>query len=931
MKFKFLLLTLFACFFSFAQNKGTVSGVISDKDLNNEPLAFANVMIKGTTIGTSTDTSGKYSLSAEAGNYILVISFIGYGTIEVPVTIKANQTITVNKTIGSGSVSLEDITVTTVRRKNTETAIMLEIKEAKQVVSAISAEQMSKGTDGNAAEAVQRVPGITIIDGKFVMIRGLSERYNNVLLNNSIAPSTEIDKRTFAFDLISTSALDKMVIYKTGSADKPGDFSGGIIAVTTSENTSDFTKFEVGFGYRSNTSFDSYLQTKGSNTDFLGFDNSFRTLPNNFKANGGVVATVDANRLPNNFNPIESTAFLDSGVGFGIGRKIPLRGNNSLFTTNLFSYSNSFQNINREFSRYTTLNPGETIAPLAFKYQDDIYQNEVNATFLSNWILKIGVNTRIKFKNLFNQKGENETTIRNGNNFQQRVGTELWRNYYFVYQSRTLYTGQLEGEHKLGENNAIDWVVGYNSLRDNMPDFRRVRTFKQSTNPDDPYIIIDAPSSNPFDAGRFYGRLSEYSVNNGLNFTHTIQRIKDNEELGSIKLKSGYYASYRKRDFSAKYFTYLISGNTVSPERAEELKRLPLSEAFSSQNVTDVNGWSLVEGTRPEDSYNADNKLIAGYIQGEFPLKKFDITGGLRVEHNVQTLDSKTAIGDVNVNNPITSILPSLNVGYNLNEKSIVRAAYSRTINRPEFRELAPFLFYDYTNEVNIEGNPSLKIANINNFDIRFEYYPSKSETVSLGGFFKKFETPIELTTRIVGDSPQFVYNNALSANNYGIELELKKSFKGFTNSAFIDRFSINVNGSYIISEVDLGAAALAQQRKRALQGQSPYIINAALGYQDEKDFSVNLVYNRFGDRIFSVSDDNFPSIYELSRNNLDMTFSKKINKTTFKVGIQNLLDDKYRFFEDSDRNEKIDRKADNATSVFKRGALFTLNIAYKY
>ena len=927
MKFKLLFFTLLLTTLSFSQNKGTVSGTLTDKESNNQSLPFANVLIKGTAIGANTDIDGKYSLKIEAGSYILQLSFVGYEAVEVPITVIANQVLIVDRALGSGSYKLEDVVIKTVRKRNTETAIMMEIKEAKQVVSAISAEQISKGTDGNAAEAVQRVPGITIVDGKFVMIRGLSERYNNVLLNNSIAPSTEIDKRTFAFDLISTSALDKMLIYKTGSADKPGDFAGGIIAVTTAENTSEFTKLDVGFGFRPGTTFDTYQQSEGSNTDFLGFDNTFRTLPNNFSAVGGVVPAAVANQLPNNFSPTGSTAIFDNSIGFSLGRKIKLGSNASLFAINSLSYSNSYQYINREFSRYTTLNAGQTDAPLWFRYNDDIYQNEINATVLSNWILKIGDHSKIKFKNLFNQKGRNETTIRNGNNFLQR-GDDLLRNYYLIYQSRSLYTGQLEGEHKLTSKSNLDWVLGFNSLTDNVPDFRRYRTFKQSNNPNDPYIMIDPPSSNPFDAGRYYGELSEYSVNNGANYTYNIERFKDDEELGNIVLKAGYYASYRTRDFSAKYFTYLIPGY-VGFQRAEELRRFPINEVFSATNVNDTDGWSLREGTRPEDSYKADNTYLAGYIQGEIPLKRFDVTAGIRIENNIQTLDSRDAIRAINVNNPITSILPSLNVGYNLNEKSLMRFAYSRTVNRPEFRELAPFLFYDYTNDVNIQGNPNLQIATIDNLDVRYEFYPSKSETISFGAFYKQFDTPIELTTVIVGENPQFVYNNATSANNYGVELELKKSFKGLTNSAFVDRFSINVNGSYIISEVDLGVAAVAQQRTRALQGQSPYIINGALGYQDENDFSVNLVYNRFGDRIFSVSDDNFPSIYELSRNNLDMTFSKKIKKATFKVGAQNLLNDKYRFFEDSNRDEKIERSKDNATSVFKRGALFTLNITY--
>ena len=930
MKIKFLISTLFLCFLTYSQTKGTIKGTVTDKEANNTPLAFANATLKGTSIGVTTDEKGEYSISVAPGNYMLQFSYVGYENVEVAVTVVAGETVIINKTLGSGGYKLDDVVVKTTRKRNSETAIMMEIKEAKQVVSAISAEQISKGTDGNAAEAVQRVPGITIVDGKFVMIRGLSERYNNVLLNNSIAPSTEIDKRTFAFDLISTSALDKMLIYKTGSADKPGDFAGGIISVTTSENTTEFTKVDVGFGYRPGTTFDTYQQSEGSSTDWLGFDKNFRPLPANFAANpGGVVSANVANQLPNNFSPSESNAFFDSSIGFSLGRKIQLGTNTSLFTTNALSYSNSYQYIDRQFSRYTTLNPGETVAPVWFRYNDDIYQNEINATVLSNWILKIGDHSKIKFKNLFNQKGKNETTIRNGNNFLQR-GDDLLRNYYLIYQSRTLYTGQLEGEHKLGTKSNLDWVVGFNNLNDNVPDFRRFRTFKQSNDPNDPYIMIDPPSSNPFDAGRYYGELSEYSINNGANYTYTIERVKNDEELGNIVLKAGYYASYRKRDFKAQYFTYLIPGY-VAFERAEELRRLPINEVFSSTYVNETNGWSLREGTRPEDSYKADNTYAAGYIQGELPLKRFDITAGVRVENNIQTLDSKDAVKNINVNNPITSVLPSLNIGYNINENSILRLAYSRTVNRPEFRELAPFLFYDYTNDVNIQGNPNLKIANIDNLDFRFEYYPNKGETVSLGGFYKKFETPIELTTLIVGENPQFVYNNASSAQNFGVEIELKKSFKGLTGSTIIDRLSVNVNGSYIVSEVDLGTAAVAQQQKRALQGQSPYIINAALGYKDEKDFSVNVIYNRFGDRIFSVSDNNFPSIYELARNNLDLTLAKKLNKTTIKLGVQNLLNDQYRFFEDSNRDEKIDRDSDNATSVFKRGSLVTLNLSYNF
>lgn len=934
MKFRLLFITLLITFLSNAQ-KGTVSGVLTDKDMNNEPLPFANALIKGTTIGTTTDVDGKYSLSVEPGNYILELSFLGYQTIEVPITIKAGQNVTVNKALTAGEgVMLQDVVVVTSRKKNTEAAIMAEMKEAKQVVSAISAEQMSKGTDSNAADAIQRVPGVTIVDGKFVMIRGLSERYNNVLINNAVAPSTEVDKRTFAFDLIPTKAIDKMLIVKTGSADKPGDFSGGIINITTSENITNFNTFSVGFGYRNNTSLQDYFQSEGSKTDFLGFDYEFRTLPSTFPSADlintypevGVVASNS--KLQNNFNPNQSTALLDNSFGFAFGRSKKFTNGMNLQSVNSFGYSNTYLTYQRQFTRYTSLNEGETRPPQWLNYLDNYNSNEARVTVLSNWILKLNNNHTIKFKNLFNQIGENETTIRNGNNFLQR-GEDLFRNYSLGYTSRTIYTGQLEGIHQLDSKNTIDWVAGFNYMYQSEPDLRRFRTIRDVQDPNSVYEMIDPSGTNLFDTGRFFGKLSEFSVNNGANYTHIIERVKNDEELNPIKLKTGYYMDYRQRDFDSRYVSYWLPDYGI--ERINFLKQLPLTEIFSPEYVNTTDGWILREGTRPSDSYKADNFLTAGYIYGEFPVYKFDISGGVRVEHNILSLQISTDAGPVDVENPVTSFLPSLNIGYNISERSILRFAYSKTVNRPEFREIAPFLFYDYENEANRVGNPSLKTAEIDNLDFRYEFYPTKGETMSLGAFYKRFDNPIENITQITSENPQFIYSNADSAFNYGIELEFRKSFKEWTNNLFLGRLSMNINASYIFSEVDLGASVVSQEQVRALQGQSPYIVNAALGYNDETGFSANVIYNRFGDRIFSVGDVNFPSIYELSRNSLDLTVSKTFKETTVKFGIQNLLDAEYQFFEDSNRDEKIDKNIDNATSIFKKGALFSVGVTHNF
>lgn len=934
MRIQFIFIAVLACTMSMAQNKGKITGTLTDKDANNAPLPFANAAIKGTTIATSTDEFGKYTLNVSEGSYSIIFSFLGYENVEVPVTVVAGETVTVNKALGSGSYKLEDVVVKTVRRKNTESAAVMEMKEAKQVVNAISAEQMKKGTDSNAAEAMQRVPGVTIVDGRYVMIRGLSQRYNNVLINNALAPSTEVDLRTFSFDLIPTSALDKLVVYKTGSANLPGDFAGGIIEVSTSENTKEFTRAQVGFGYLTQTTFNDYLQSEGSGTDFLGFDNGFRQLPSSFPNSSTLQASgrssqlrVDAaHSLKNNFENDNSSAFLDTQVSMGLGRNFDI-GKVRVNSINIFGQSTQYQYYQRSFNRYFTLNAGQDRPQDWLRYLDETHSKKSKITILSNWNFKFNDKTTIKFKNLLNQIGQDETIIRNGFNFQQGPDFE-YKNYALSYNQRFIYTGQLEGIHNLNEKNKVEWVVGFNSVNDLTPDLRRFRTFRNINTPNANFTIIDPPSSNLFDNSRFFGESNEYNVSNGVNYTYTLERIKGDEEFAPIKFKAGYYVDYRSKKFNSRYFSYLVPGY-VTTDRAIELKNLPLGAVFNNQNVNATDGWAIEEGTRPIDSFSGTNIYGAGYVMAELPLGKFDITTGVRLEHNTQNLNAKNDFEDKSVEKVTTFLLPSLNVAYTFNEKNLLRFAYSRTLNRPEFREIAPFLFYDFVNDRGIEGRP-LDVATIDNFDLRYEIYPRKGETMSFGAFYKRFKNPIELVAQITTEQPQFFYKNADKAQNAGVEIEFRKSFSELFSSKFLQRFSANINAAYIVSEVNLGNVT-SQQADRALQGQSPYIINVALGYEDkDKGLNANLIYNRFGERIDTVGDILFPTIYELPRDNIDFTISKDIKNVNVKIGIQDLLNSPFRFYEDSNRDETINSR-DNVVSKYNRGTMFTLDLTYNF
>ncbi|MFY8005358.1 MAG: TonB-dependent receptor domain-containing protein, partial [Chitinophagaceae bacterium] len=372
----------------------------------------------------------------------------------------------------------------------------------------------------------------------------------------------------------------------------------------------------------------------------------------------------------------------------------------------------------------------------------------------------------------------------------------------------------------------------------------------------------------------------------------------------------------------SRYFSFLIPGN-ISLARKTELENQPLATIFSRANISANNGYVIEEGTRPQDSYDASNFLTAGYISVSIPMEKINISGGIRAENNLQTLNSANPLGRVNVNNPVLSILPSLNLIYEFSETSQIRLGYGRTINRPEFRELAPFLFYDYKLDAARIGNPNLKTATIDNIDLRYEYYPRSGETISFGVFYKNFKNPIENTNIITTEQPSFTYSNAQSAYNYGAELEIRKSLDQYFKTGILSKMSVNLNATYINSQVDLGSVASAQTRVRRLQGQSPYIINLGTNYHDTKrNLIVSASYNIFGSRIFAVGDLNNPDIYELPRHSLDVTLTKNFQNFTLKAGIQDLLNFRYRFVQDTDRNASPYDALDKTIFGFRRGTL---------
>lgn len=916
---------------------GIIRGTVNDAT-TTVPIAGVSVKIQGTNQGIATNESGAFEISKiEPGTYALHVSYLGYQELLVEgVKIEADKGLTLSLELHPGGEELAEVVVSVARLQNTNSAMISEVKSAFQVVSGISQQQIKLSQDRDAAQVMSRIPGLTIVENRFVMVRGIPERYNQVMLNNAIAPSTEVDKRTFSFDLIPSSVLERMMIYKSGAAENPGDFSGGLIKVYTNSAANErFTTFSLGSNIRANTTFNPYAFSRTSPTDFLGFDGGERALPNGFPTenirplpNSSPIRVEAPKLLNNNLSYESGTAIPDINFGIGLGRSWQV-GAKRLSMLTLLNYSQSYQSYQRNFNRYLAQAPADygTPAPLRFEFFDNRYEKENRVGVMSNWAYIMSPFHKIEFKNLYNQIGENLSILRSGEDFVQQQGQNR-QNYMYQYRSRSIYSGQLEGTHRFQAGvSSLNWLIGANFLRENQPDLRRFRTTQLNAGSAD-YQIELPSSSNLFDTGRYFGELQEVGFSNGVNFERQLGGVA----TAPILLKAGYLADYRQRDFSARYFSYR-AGPNLAIDELNRLVILPLDQVFANGNFG-TDGFIMEEGTNRLDSYDASNLLTAGYVGAVVPLGRFNLSGGLRMEYNILRLNSFDA-GDnpVNIDNPVFSPLGYLNVDYALNDIQKLRVAYGRSVNRPEFREIAPFLFYDFEFDLNRTGSPNLQTATIDNLDLRYELYPRMGETISFGTFYKHMRNPIETAVILQSEGQAFSLINADRAYSYGAELEVRKSFQGLTGSAFFDRLSVNLNASLIKSEVDYGGSINEeiQDSKRPLQGQSPYIANAVLSYQDEqRGWQVSAAYNVVGPRIYAIGNVDFPAIYELPRNAIDLTLNKNISKSVaLKLGVQDLLNAPYRFYQDTNRDRKIDRVNDDPIFYFKRGTLFTTALTY--
>ena len=919
---------------------GTVTGVVKEQG-TGLTMPGVNVVVEGTMKGAPTDENGKFTIEGLVpGKYNLILTFISYKTLIVEgVEVKAGTVTGITAEMTDSSVELNDIVVVATKRNDSEVSVMNNVKSSPLVVSGISAQLISKTQDKDASEVVRRLPGVSIVDDRFIVIRGLSSRYNNVWLNNTSAPSLEADTRSFSFDLIPSSMIESIFILKSPTAELPADYSGGFIKVSTTgipEKNSFF--FTYGTAFRQYSTFNEFYKEPGTKTDWLTTGAAYRSLPDNTPSHLDQYdaatnpeirnrVTETGRYLNNTWKPVSVTAIPDQKLSIGVNTRFEkgkfIAGNVTSLT---YSYSNSYNLVHN--NSYSIYNFSYDTPGILDEFIDQQYKTNARIGLLHNWSLYPADGLKIEFRNFFTSTGQSRVTL--------REGSDWYNNGRYIragevgYNNRLIYSGQLGAEKLFNEGKTIiDLTLGYSLSSKDEPDIKRYRYINNDIETT-PYVILFGNNPDLASVSRMWLKLNEDNISAALNFTQ-----KYNLHNTLFEVKSGIFAETKQRAFTARNFGYAVS----SDESPFSATSLPVGEIFREENINLEQGIKLKEITSLSDSYDASAMILAAYLNLRIKFgTRSDLSFGLRVERDVQELSSYrqgTTI-PVNVRRDTINFFPSTNFAFYLSSRSLIRFTYGLSINRPEFREIAPFYFVDFDQNAGVYGNENIKPAYIHNFDLRYELYPGNNETFNVGIFYKDFTNPIE--TSIRGNNPtQFSFDNVSSAYSYGLETEARKSLD-FIGARF-ENFSMVFNLALIRSSVVFD---------RPLQGQSPYIVNVGLFYQKpDKGLMASIVYNRIGKRIIAVGRpspnewESIPDIYEMPRDEVDLAFSRKIGKRMeLKAGIKDLMGKKITFQQNihtvvdmsyygADGFKSFDRS--QITRSYKPGRQYSMGISFKF
>ncbi len=911
--------------------KGKVEGKVTDAK-TGQPLTKVSVIVKQGGKGVATDVEGRYILIIQ-GEKFVSLTFSYNGTSQQIDSIEVKE----------GGVTIQDFSLTqrekteeavvvrstSTARKETAASLITFQKNTNTVASVISAEAIRRSPDRNTGEILKRTPGTSIQDGKFIIVRGLADRYNQAMLNGILLTSTEPDRKTFSFDLIPAQMIDNIIINKAFVPEYPGEWAGGLIQVNTKDiPAKNFLNIQLGTGFNTQTTGkDFYKDAQGGKTDWLGIDDGTRALPASYttKTNFDTIGvtgdigkkTLIGKDLRNSWAAAKITAPINASVqinGGFVGKLFGKKIGGSVGIS--YSKNYKFQKLLNQ-SNNILLDGGKFT--MASSFDDEKYVQETSVGGLVNVSMQLNSLNKISFKAIINTNGSNSVIKRNGVD-RSRIPDTLIQGNDFTFKQNTFFTTQLNGEHGISKSVKLKWYGAFNILDGYIPDQRRLAYSREKVT-DVPFAIL-GNSLLQTSGSRVFQNLSDYIYTGGGDLSYTFNAFAKKHTL-----KTGYMFQIKDRLYDAQLFAnYLPTENAA-------LKILTPDKIFAPENFgTGYDNKIAFDAIKNQNfRYLANTILNAGFLQLDNEIgKKLRAVWGLRIENYDQLIGSVKKYDKRFLNTNQTDFLPGVNLTYKLNSKTNIRVSGSQTVIRPELRELAALSLYDFELNASVIGKPTLKRTKIINTDVRYELYPRAGEVFSVGVFYKDFKDPIEASFSATGGG-SFEFVNPNKAYSYGVELEFRKkldvipALKNFTFQSNISLIKSNVLDEIL-------------KINRPLQGQSNYVINAGLLYDIEKyGINITTLFNMIGSRIYLVGEGGFaggtPDVWEAPRPLLDFQIAKKIlqKKGELKLNITDIINQQQIFYQNNTINKNFELDKTTDAYRFTRLGGTTFNLTFNY
>lgn len=911
MKLNFLAAALLFGVVTYAQDTKTIKGHIYDTANNNEPLAYATVMLQNTSIGAETDENGYFEIECEQGSYLLEASYTGYQTFVLPYDTGSTNEVNINMT--PEEANLDELVITVNNRKSSETALLSEQRKSLEIKQQIGAQELSRKGVGDVAAAVAKTAGISQQEGSNnVYVRGLGDRYNSTSLNGLPVPSNDPEKKNINLELFSTDIVEYISIDKTFNSRNTGDFGGGNVDIS-SKDFKDSGLFEIELGGKANTN----ALSKGSEF-VLPQGPSKMGYASYGKPNNALNGYNFQNSLqPESAGPIGGNFGLKAGKSFFIGET----GKLNLFATASFDNGFTF----REGINQSASAQGASLK----SFQQEKFSQTTNTTGMFNANYHLNDNHRLAYNFLYINSSDLSRDIYNGSDrdFEGDHDALLVQRGTFI--QNTVLINQLLGNHKLNEKLGFDWAVSYNTIESDMPDRTQNKMFylKDSNT----YTLAQRTIT---DNHRYFQNLKEDEIAANLALNYKLGVDENGNEKGKVTF--GYNGRVKKRDFEAIQYNFRISGDALT----SAVNPNNLDTFFNQQNYTDsLFSISAFAGDTPQ-TYSGEQNIHAGFANLEYRLTdKFSAVVGLRYEKIDQTVQWRTQLDATEQTNKFNrnEFLPNLSLKYALNTTQNLRLAASKTYTLPQFKERARFIYEDIT-EIKV-GNPYLYPSQNYNLDLKWEIFPMNDEVISVAAFGKYIQDPINEITMASSTNDITWVNIGDKGYVYGAEFEIKKRLFDFGGTNTNNLFG-GLNVSYMKTDQEVDKDKIQRETnglintnfdfdRSSFTGASDLLLNADLSYVTEwnegRGMTATVAYTHYSDRLYALGVEQKGNLIDKGMGSLDFILKTKIHKNfAIDFAARNILNPEFRRIQDN-ASGAID------AVTYKRGAFFSLGAKYTF